>query len=198
MAKGRAKLIWLLAIILVVMVPFAMTACGNQEETAPENEEEENDEEVDNAKEDPGEHDAEFENDEAQELTEITLYFLEEQEDAFELGSETRTLEEAEPEKAVLYLIEGPESEDLDKLIPEGTELLGLEIDAQVAYLDLSEHVTQGVYGSKLELLLVESMVKTLVQFPDIDKVQFLVEGEIIDSIAGHVYTGDPIGEEGL
>ena len=42
-------------------------------------------------------------------------------------------------------------------------------------------------------MLLVAAIVDTLTEFPDIQKVQILVNGKKVDTIAGHMDTGEPL-----
>jgi len=92
-------------------------------------------------------------------------------------------------------LIKGSQSED-DTLnvIPEGTEILAYNFDAEngLATVDFSEHIHSAV-GSMGEILAVYAVVNTLTELPGVTKVQFLVEGEEVESLSGHIYLGEPI-----
>ena len=68
--------------------------------------------------------------------------------------------------------------------IPPDTELLGLEVADGVATVDLSEAFTSGG-GSLAMQLRVAQVVYTLMQFPTVDRVDFLIEGEEVDGIGG-------------
>jgi hypothetical protein len=71
--------------------------------------------------------------------------------------------------------------------IPEGTELLGLEVAGGIATVDLSAEFTAGD-GSALRRRLAQ-VVFTLTRFPEIQSVHFLVEGE---PLLSPVRTGIP------
>ncbi|MBQ5389910.1 MAG: GerMN domain-containing protein, partial [Anaerovibrio sp.] len=49
------------------------------------------------------------------------------------------------------------------------------------------------VGGSTGEEMLVGSLVNTLTEFPEIKKVQILVEGKEIDSLSGHLDLSRPV-----
>ncbi len=68
--------------------------------------------------------------------------------------------------------------------IPEGTELLGLDIADGVATVDLSGEFEAG--GGSLSMQLrVAQVVFTLTQFDTVDTVEFLVDGTPVESIGG-------------
>jgi germination protein M len=137
----------------------------------------------------------------AEELTEqeesvVTLYFGNEE---GYLRKEMRTIKgvpTAERGKELIQeLISGTLSDD-DTLnvLPEGTQILDYSFDEEkgLATVDFSEHIL-GAAGSMGEIFAVYSVVNTLTELPGVEKVQFLVEGEIIETIAGHIYTGEPL-----
>ncbi|HHY38079.1 MAG TPA: hypothetical protein GX507_04040 [Clostridia bacterium] len=100
-------------------------------------------------------------------------------------------------EGVVSALIEGPPSTKglpVRTLIPKGTRLLGAEIKDGVAYLNFSKEITAANVGSRGDALLVASIVNSVSSIPGVDKVQILVEGAKVETIAGHVYVGEPLG----
>jgi germination protein M len=85
-------------------------------------------------------------------------------------------------------LLEGPTSTEQEvgfsTTIPEGTELLDVTIDAEVATVDLSEEFTTG--GGSLSMMgRVAQVVYTLTQFPTVSSVLFEVEGEPLTVLGG-------------
>ncbi|MGI6328707.1 MAG: GerMN domain-containing protein [Dethiobacteria bacterium] len=48
-------------------------------------------------------------------------------------------------------------------------------------------------YGSGTEAVLLSSIVWTLTQLEEIEAVQILVEGEIVDSLGGHCSASIPL-----
>lgn len=126
-------------------------------------------------------------------MIEITLYFAEKQ--AEYVVPETREIPEtkAVAEITMIELIKGPQENDHLKTIPRGTQLRSLTIKDGVAYVDFSrELVNNHPGGSAGETMTIYSVVNTLTQIPEIKKVQFLVEGKKIETIAGHYDTSQP------
>lgn len=81
--------------------------------------------------------------------------------------------------------------------IPRGTVLHEAYIDSQqTAYLDFSNHLTNGhIGGTTAELLTLTSILKTVFDaFPDdIKQVQILIEGEEVKTLAGHLDLSQPL-----
>ncbi len=97
------------------------------------------------------------------------------------------------PQEMILQLIRGPKG-DLYSTIPPQTELKALYLSDGVAYVDFNQNfIKNQIGGSAEELLSIYSIVNTLTEFPDIDKVQILVEGEEISTVAGHIDTSSPL-----
>jgi len=68
--------------------------------------------------------------------------------------------------------------------IPSGTTFLGLDIDDGVATVDLSLEYASG--GGSLSMLMrLAQVVFTLTQFPTVDGVRFMLDGEPIDVLGG-------------
>ena len=89
---------------------------------------------------------------------------------------------------AIEALLQGPEHTNqiagLVTMIPDGTELLGLEVAEGTATIDLSEEFTSGG-GSSSMMLRTGQVVFTLTQFPTVERVEFLIEGEQVDGLGG-------------
>lgn len=87
-------------------------------------------------------------------------------------------------------LIKGPEPySQLLPTIPAGTVLKDINIRPDgLARVDFSKELIANHAGGSLgENLTVYSIVNTLTQFPSVKQVQFLVEGQYVNTIAGHV-----------
>jgi hypothetical protein len=73
--------------------------------------------------------------------------------------------------------------------IPEGTRLLGIDIENGTATVDLSSEFASGdLLGEDIEswALRLAQVTYTLTQFPTIDSVEFSVDGKPTDAIEGH------------
>ncbi|MBS3957258.1 MAG: GerMN domain-containing protein [Clostridiales bacterium] len=80
--------------------------------------------------------------------------------------------------------------------IPEGTVLLGLQIEEGVATVDLSGEFQSGG-GSTSMLLRVAQVVYTLTQFDTVDTVSFMIDGVPAEAIGGEgVMVDPPVGRE--
>lgn len=97
---------------------------------------------------------------------------------------------------ALKRLMEGPGANDegLYAIAPEGVEVLGANIKAEVAYADFSGKIMYPGFGSEGELAMISAIVNTLCDLPGIEKVQILVEGKIVESLGGHVLVDGPLG----
>jgi spore germination protein GerM len=81
-------------------------------------------------------------------------------------------------------------------VIPAGTRLRAFYVtDRGDAFVDLSSQITTGHPGGSLtELLTVYAIVNAVTaNLPAIERVQLLVEGKEVDTIAGHVDVRRPL-----
>ncbi len=76
-------------------------------------------------------------------------------------------------------LIEGPKTEDLSSLMPEGVDLLSTEVANGICYVNLSVAFGEAPIAAEKEgALLLYSIVNTLGSLSGVDEVQLLIEGE--------------------
>lgn len=123
----------------------------------------------------------------------LVLYFGDDQSE--KLVKEVRAVAatDARARAAVDELINGP-SDGGTAVIPAGTRLLGVNIENRVADVNFSrDFVDNHPGGSAAERLTAYSIVNTLTEFSTIDEVRFLVEGQNIETIAGHLDTSQPV-----
>jgi spore germination protein GerM len=92
-------------------------------------------------------------------------------------------------------LIEGPKGNGLVATIPPKTRLRELYISKGIAYPDFSREFIENHWGGTTgEIHTVYSIVNTLaLNFEEIEKVQLLVEGRGIETIAGHLDLRRPL-----
>jgi spore germination protein GerM len=96
---------------------------------------------------------------------------------------------EEEAEETIRELIRGPKGK-LIPTLPSQTKILGVELDEKgVAKVNFSKALSKNhPGGSSAEMMTVYSVVNSLtLNFPEIKRVQFLVEGKGIESITGHL-----------
>lgn len=90
----------------------------------------------------------------------------------------------------VADLIEGPRSGAALRAVPRGTHLRQVYVlRSGVAYLDFSRELVEGLGGgSMLELLTVYAIVDSVTRnIPEIKSVGLLIEGNIPDTLNGHL-----------
>ena len=102
---------------------------------------------------------------------------------------------------AVNALIAGPRAGELTNammsLIPEGSKLLGARVEGGTAFLDFNEEFRFNALGIEGYRAQAEQLVYTVTEFPTVDKVQFLVEGQRIDYLGGEgFWVGAPLGRD--
>ncbi len=74
-------------------------------------------------------------------------------------------------------------------IIPKGTQVNGVEVKDGLASVDLSSAFRDkfpsgsNISGSNIGYLCVYSIVHTLCELPDIDRVQLLIDGQKVDSL---------------
>jgi spore germination protein GerM len=135
----------------------------------------------------------------------IRLYFISPEKS--ELVAEERDIELSkdyiESLKQVLNkLIEGSATGLLNP-IPKGAKLREVffeEIESKdgYVYVDFSENLSKSHIGGVTgELLTIQSTIKTLqANFPEIQKVQILIDGKDVDTVAGHIDISRPLSTE--
>ena len=80
--------------------------------------------------------------------------------------------------------------------IPEGTQLLGLEVADQRAVVDLSEEFESGGGSLSVSARLAQ-VVYTLTQFPTVDVVEFRVAGRAVDVFSSEgIVLDHPVGRD--
>lgn len=130
----------------------------------------------------------------------VTLYFA--TRDATGMESETREIPvgegmENEVEAVVGALLAGPLRGEGISAFPPGTRLLRAfwVEEASTLFLDFSRAlVSAHPGGSTSEYYTITSAVRTIgANFPQVRKLQFLVEGYPVESIAGHYAADRPI-----
>jgi germination protein M len=120
------------------------------------------------------------------EPTPVSVYFLDGEE--LKVGYVRHTEGLGVAAAALEALLEGPNADDeafgLHSEIPEGTELLGVNIVDTLATVDLSGAFESGGGTLSMSARLAQ-VVYTVTQFPSIEGVRFHIDGEPVDSIGG-------------
>ena len=112
----------------------------------------------------------------------ITLYFLNNKQN--NIQSEIRKIDSKilinNPYDILInLLIEGPNDENLLKLIPDNTNLISTELKGNILYINFSkEFINNQNLGKEKEELILKSIVNTVTELNEIDGVVILIEGE--------------------
>lgn len=130
----------------------------------------------------------------AQETMRLTVYHA--TKDAMHLVPEVHVVPKNNhpAQTAVELLLADPKSRDLVRVLPPGTKVRSLTIKDHIAYVDFNDKlIKNNGGGSATELLTVGAIVNTLTEFPEIEKVQILVEGQKVETLSGHMDVSHPL-----
>lgn len=109
--------------------------------------------------------------------------------------------EEGIARAALTKLIDSPEHQQellgmgLKPLLPANTQIRGISIEDGLAKVDFNSAAME-YPDAVAESNMVQGVVMTLVEFPTIDRVQFMFDGEIVDSLKHGTKVGSPIEPE--
>ena len=130
---------------------------------------------------------------------EVVLYFSDDQ--AMYLVPEKRniTIEEGTGDEVlatsiIKELIAGPQNKELHATIPAEAKVLSVKIKEGVASADFSKELQSKHWGGSTgEGMTLYSIANTLTELDSIDKVELLIEGKKVESLAGHIDTTVPL-----
>lgn len=125
---------------------------------------------------------------------ELTLYFPNTEATGLIPTKRTIEIKDQEVINAVFIELANPPS-GLEKPLPSGTKLLDATVNSDgIATINLSTEFKKNFGGGSAgEQMTMYSIVNTLTTLPNVQSVQFLLEGERHDGILGHLDTRDPI-----
>ena len=127
----------------------------------------------------------------------VVLYFSDS--NAMYLVPETRRISVKEGEKMskviVQQLLKGPQDKSLLQTLPADISVLSTETKDGICFVNLSaDFVTKASGGTTGETLAVYSIVNSLCELKDVNKVQILSEGKKIEEF-GHIDLSEPFGK---
>lgn len=123
----------------------------------------------------------------------LQLYFPTPDAEGLVLVERTVNITDAAVIKTMFMELQNPPT-GLDKPIPEGTKLLSAEVKDGVAVLNLSNEFKKNFNGGSAgEQMILYSIVDTLTTLPNVQSVQFLLEGQKQDAILGNTDTTKPL-----
>ncbi|MBO8141771.1 MAG: GerMN domain-containing protein [Firmicutes bacterium] len=124
----------------------------------------------------------------------VQLYFADS--DALYLVPEVRWMpaRDVDPVSVLVELGRGPASPELAPTIPRGARPRSVTVRGGVAWVDYTAELRERHSGGSTgEILTVYSIVSTLVQFPEIEAVQILLEGQPVETLVGHLDLSRPL-----
>ncbi len=125
---------------------------------------------------------------------EVSLYFADSA--GQKLVREDRSIAKVEgiARETMEELLQGPANVESIEVFPAGTRLLDINLKPDgLCIIDLSSEACQ-VANRSQEQLMIEAVTKTLGQFPAVQQVTFMINGENVDRIGGYVDLSAPIG----
>ncbi|MBZ4645117.1 MAG: germination protein [Petroclostridium sp.] len=128
--------------------------------------------------------------------TTLTLYFAGNGWENLVPEKRVVVVKDNEPvEKYVIEeLIKGPKDKNLFATVPAQTKLLSIETKEGICFVNLSnEFRTEHPGGSAGEIMTIYSIVNSLTELEHINKVQFLIEGQKIETFKGHMALKEPV-----
>ena len=76
-------------------------------------------------------------------------------------------------------LIDGPKNENHDKVIPEGTTLIGTSLEGDTLKINFSsEFVENHIGGKEEEQKTIECLVNSLTELTEVNSIKILINGE--------------------
>lgn len=95
---------------------------------------------------------------------------------------------------AVETLLEEPAEGNLTKIFPKNAKIRSVKVADGLATVDLDGNITKTfVGGSTGEEFLIGSVVDTLTNFPEVKRVKFLIDGQEIETLSGHMDLSTPL-----
>ena len=120
------------------------------------------------------------------EEVEINLYFADA--NIMNLEREKRVFKNDEnlAKNVALSVIKGPKSGNIYALIPADTEIISINVKDGLCTVDLNDEFTNFTGGTSMENLAVHSLVNSLCEIEEINKVKINVEGNTSAMFGGH------------
>ncbi len=129
------------------------------------------------------------------ETVEVALYFADAKGEALVAEKRTIAKEEGIARATINALLQGPQNNELQGAVPAGTALRDINIKEDgCCIVDFNKSIMENQSKDKNgEMMTVAAIVQTLEQFSSIKEVQILVEGRVVETLAGQVDISVPI-----
>ena len=191
----------IITLLLISIMVFSLTACASPANEVPEDtdtpdiiEPGEDTDVEDKEEEVEPEEDPVKEPEEETKEEEVSIYYTSEEyvltgdESLVKLVPETRNVIYTDTilEEAVMKeLLTKPSSVGLVNSIPSSVKLIDVKVEEDTVYINFAKEGMSG--GSLEESLTINQIVTTMLDLKTVSKVQFLLDGEISESLMGHV-----------
>ena len=95
---------------------------------------------------------------------------------------------------ALSELMQTPKEQGLINIFPKHTKIKSVTRKDDTAIVDFDKDIVKNfVGGSTGEEFLVNSVVDTLTEFDEINQVRFLIDGQEIETLSGHMDLSEPV-----
>ena len=111
----------------------------------------------------------------------VNIYFV--NKETKEIMAEARAIDaktlSVNPYKRLLeLLLETPENESLERVIPEGVTIYDANIEAGCVIINVSKEILNFGENETLKNNIINTIAKTLAELTEVEKISFLIEGE--------------------
>lgn len=117
--------------------------------------------------------------------------------DGMGLVAASRTVNTEKDDKytaAMKSLLSGTKEKDQTNVIPKKAKLRSVAVKDGIATVDFSKELAQNFSGGSTgEEMLVGSIVNTLTEFPEVEKVRILIDGAAVETLSGHMDLSEPL-----
>lgn len=188
------------SLILVICFSFSLVACGNkptEDKKSSENNSVQGTTSAQNndsdKKQGEEQKDDASKEEEKKTETQYKLYFVDA--NAEYLVPENRTIENATPKSVIEELLKGPKEEGLYASLNKEINVKDVTVKDKIATIDFDESILGRVTGTTGETMAMYSMANTLIlnKSLDIEKIQFTLNGQHMDSLGEHYILEKPV-----
>ena len=111
----------------------------------------------------------------------VNIYFV--NKETKEVIAEARAIDaktlSTNPYKKLLeLLLEKPQNEELERVIPEGVKIYDANIEAGCVIINVSKEILNFGEDETLKNNIINTIAKTLSELTEVEKISFLIEGE--------------------
>lgn len=111
----------------------------------------------------------------------VNLYFLNKESKELmgeAIAIDAKTLAINPYKKLIELLLQGPQNEKLERIIPEGTTVYDASIEAGCVAINVSKEILNFGEDEVLKNNIINSIYQTLTELTEVTSIRFLVEGE--------------------